>query len=117
MADPRIAAVTAKLQICFGPFAESQAEWVATMLLDAADAATWQPIEAAPQPPLSDTGPGRYIIGYCPLEHEHDRVRVIWWEPNLHGGMWQDDRELDKFGGPKPTRWQPMLSPPKDSTP
>lgn len=39
MTDPRITAVAEKLQTCFGPFAKSQAEWVATMLLDAADAA------------------------------------------------------------------------------
>lgn len=86
----------------------------AAELLAAADAAAWRPIETAPKPPLSDSGPDRYILGYCPPEHEHDRVRVVWWEPKVHGGMWQDDRDLDKIGGPKPTHWQPLPMPPPD---
>lgn len=69
MTDPRITAVAAKLQACFGPFAESQAEWVATMLLDAADAAD----------------PSRALLAAAEVERDRLRAKQEPWPPHWRG--------------------------------
>lgn len=73
----------------------------------------WQPIETAPKTDVSMMG-AVPILGYCPRECADERVRVIWWEPTLGGGMWYDDRDIK--GIVKPTHWMPLPAPPTDKT-
>lgn len=70
----------------------------------------WQPIETAPRPPLHDTSVTRYVLGFCPCEDFGDKMRVIWWEPNIGGGQWYDDRDIP--GIVQPSHWMPLPPPP-----
>lgn len=69
----------------------------------------WQPIETAPKTDAA-TMIAVPILGYCPDESTTDKVRVIWWEPKLGGGMWYDDRDIQDVV--KPTHWMPLPGPP-----
>jgi hypothetical protein len=72
-----------------------------------AEAARWRPIETAPK--TGDDLIAKPILAYCPDESPGDRIRLIWWEPKLRGGIWYDDGETR---GLRPTHWLPLPAPP-----
>jgi len=73
------------------------------------DRPRWQGIESAPK--TGDDLIEKCIIGYCAdEEHQNDRMKVVWWEPKIKGGVWWSDADMEC----KPTHWQPLHTPPTE---
>ncbi len=75
----------------------------------------WQPIETAPKSTSTDVPGGKhveavYLLGFCPEEGISPAgcIEVIWWEPNMDGGVW-----CASGFAIKPTHWMPLPEPPK----
>jgi hypothetical protein len=78
--------------------------------------AGWRTMDSAPKSTSTDVRGGKhvrgvYLLGYCPKEgaSPDSCVEVVWWEPNIDGGVWYNG-----FGEVRPTRWQPLPAPPED---
>lgn len=71
---------------------------------------TWQPIETAPKPELSDRSVSRYILGFTPCGDgdPQSMIDVVWWEPQINGGTWWSNLDLPA----EPTHWMPLPAAP-----
>jgi hypothetical protein len=84
---------------------------LATALLKELDGlrakAGWLPISEAPK--TGDDLIEKCVLGYCAgEEHPNDRMKVVWWEPNIKGGVWLSDPDM----ACEPTHFQPLPAPP-----
>lgn len=77
----------------------------------------WRPIETAPKSQSRDVPGGKlvtgvYILGFCPEEgvRPESCISVIWWEPNIDGGVWYGEASH----AVNPTHWRPLPEPPSD---
>ena len=75
----------------------------------------WHPIETASKSTSKDVPGGKlvrgiYLLGFCPEEGASPEscIEVIWWEPNIDGGVWyQGHHDVN------PTHWMPLPEPPR----